>query len=59
MIQISKGLNILLILIALVMIYFFSQDFLPASLNMPLIITLIILGVFSIISIIKKEHPED
>lgn len=59
MIQISKGLNILLILIALAMIYYFSQDFLPPALNIPLIITLIVLGIFSIISIVKKEHPED
>lgn len=59
MFKVSKGLNIILIVIALGMIYYFCQDFLPSSLNLPLIITLIVLGVVSIISIIKKEEPDN
>lgn len=59
MFKVSKGLNIILILIALGMIYYFCQDFLPSSLNIPLILTLILLGVVSIMSIIRKEEPED
>lgn len=59
MFKVSKGLNIILIVIALGMIYYFCQDFLPSSLNLPLIITLIVLGVVSIMSIIKKEEPDN
>lgn len=59
MFKISKGLNILLMVIALGMIYYFAQDFLSPAWNIPLIIFLIILGVLSILSIIRKEEPED
>lgn len=59
MFKISKGLNIILIVIALGAIYYFAQSFLGASWNIPLIILLLVLGAASIISIIKKEEPED
>ena len=59
MFKISKGLNIILIVIALGMIYYFSQDFLSPSWNIPLVILLLVLGAASIISIIKKEVPDD
>ncbi|CEA03764.1 hypothetical protein BN1048_02201 [Jeotgalicoccus saudimassiliensis] len=59
MFKVSKGLNIILIIVALGAIYYFSQDFLSASWNIPLIILLLVLGAASVISIIKKEEPED
>lgn len=59
MFKISKGLNIILIVIALGAIYYFSQDFLSPAWNIPLIILLLVLGAASIISIIKKEEPEN
>ena len=59
MFKISKGLNIILIVIALGMIYYFAQDFLSPSWNIPLVILLLVLGAVSIISIIKKEEPDD
>ncbi|CAD2081460.1 hypothetical protein GCM10007275_21240 [Jeotgalicoccus coquinae] len=59
MFKVSKGLNIILIIIALGAIYYFSRDFLSASWNIPLVILLLVLGAASIISIIKREEPED
>lgn len=59
MFKISKGLNIILIVIALGAIYYFAQSFLSESWNIPLIILLLVLGAASIISIIKKEEPEN
>ena len=59
MFKVSTGLNIILIIVALGAIYYFSQDFLSASWNIPLIILLLVLGAASVISIIKKEEPED
>ena len=59
MFKISKGLNIILIVIALGMIYYFAQDFLSPSWNIPLVILLLVLGAASIISIIKKEEPDN
>lgn len=59
MFKVSKVLNILLMVIALGMIYYFAQDFLDPAWNVPLIIFLIILGILSILSIIRKEEPED
>lgn len=59
MFKVSKVLNILLMVIAIVMIYYFSQDFLSPEWNIPLIIFLIILGAASILSILRKEEPRD
>lgn len=47
MFKISKGLNIILIVIALGMIYYFAQDFLSPSWNIPLVILLLVLGAAS------------
>lgn len=59
MFKVSKGLNVLLIVIALGAIYYFTQDYISDAWNIPFALLLIIFGAVSILSIIKKEEHAD
>ena len=56
MFKVSKGLNILLVVIALAAIYYFTQDYISSTWDIPFLILLIIFGAISILSILKKEE---
>lgn len=59
MLKVSKGLNILLIVIALSAIYYFTQDYVSGIWNILLVILLILAGGASILSILKREEHID